>query len=197
MLPAFVLAVVEINDPMLLVVAAIFILTFVGVCAVAYVVLAKRRRDGEQTTWQFGARLPLTTGQLRSASPRSNGGGRFSPRGHSRHSRQLRTSRQAPRNVCIDLQNHHDYGRTRGTRCGGADVPGAHAGKHDGTAWRDRVAVGAWRTAEGPCTRPGAHAGRTAGPRAAPPDAREDQRSGNHRGADRSEAWRSRHSARF
>ena len=61
-LPAFVLAVVEINDPMLLVVvAAVFILTFVGVCAVAYVVLAKRRRDGEQTTWQFGARLPLTT----------------------------------------------------------------------------------------------------------------------------------------
>lgn len=60
MLRAFVLAVVEINDPMLLVVAAVFILTFVGVCAIAYVVLAKRRPDGEQTTWQFGARLPLT-----------------------------------------------------------------------------------------------------------------------------------------
>jgi hypothetical protein len=61
-LPAFVLAVVEINDPMLLVVAAIFILTFVSVCAVAYVVLAKRRRAGEQTTWhvQLGARLPVT-----------------------------------------------------------------------------------------------------------------------------------------
>jgi hypothetical protein len=61
-LPAFVLAVVEINDPMLLVVAAIFILTFVSVCAVAYMVLAKRRREGDQTTWdlQLGARLPLT-----------------------------------------------------------------------------------------------------------------------------------------
>ena len=61
-MPAFVLAVVEINDPMLLVVAAIFILTFVSVCAVAYVVLAKRRRQGDQTTWdlQMDARLPLT-----------------------------------------------------------------------------------------------------------------------------------------
>jgi hypothetical protein len=61
-LPALVLAVVEINDPMLLVAAAIFILTFVSVCAVAYVVLAKRRREGDQTTWdlQLGARLPLT-----------------------------------------------------------------------------------------------------------------------------------------
>jgi hypothetical protein len=61
-LPAFVLALVEINDPVLLVVAAIFILTFVSVCAVAYVVLAKRRREGDQTTWnlQLGARLPLT-----------------------------------------------------------------------------------------------------------------------------------------
>src|SRR5688572_27689364 len=60
--PAFVLAVVEINDPMLLVVAAIFILTFISVCAVAYVVLAKRRREGDQTTWdlRWGARLPLT-----------------------------------------------------------------------------------------------------------------------------------------
>jgi MFS family permease len=59
-LTGFLLAVVEINDPMILVIAAVFILTFVGVCAVAYVVQAKRRPDGEQTTWQFGARLPLT-----------------------------------------------------------------------------------------------------------------------------------------
>lgn len=64
MLPGFVLAVVEINDPMLLVVAAVFILTFVGVCAVAYVLLARRRREGEQTTWQFDARLPLTRESL-------------------------------------------------------------------------------------------------------------------------------------
>ena len=62
MLPTFVLAVVEINDPRLLWVAAIFILIFVSVCALAYVVLAKRRRDGDQTTLdlQLGARLPLT-----------------------------------------------------------------------------------------------------------------------------------------
>lgn len=60
MFPGSLLAVVEINDPIILVVAAVFIVTFVGVCAVAYVVLAKRRRDGGQTTWQFGARLPLT-----------------------------------------------------------------------------------------------------------------------------------------
>jgi hypothetical protein len=58
-MPALVLAVVEINDPMLLVVAAVFMLTFISVCVIAYVVLAKRRRDGE-TTWQFSARLPLT-----------------------------------------------------------------------------------------------------------------------------------------
>ena len=62
MLPTFVLAVVELNDPMLLLVVAIFIVTFVSVCALAYVVLAKRRRDGDQTTLdlQLGARLPLT-----------------------------------------------------------------------------------------------------------------------------------------
>lgn len=62
-MPAFVLAVVEINDPMLLlVVAAIFVLTFVGVCAIAYAVLARRRPEGDHTTWslQLGAPLPLT-----------------------------------------------------------------------------------------------------------------------------------------
>lgn len=60
MSPGPVLALVEINNPMLLVVAAVFVLAFGGVCAVAYGVLVKGRRDGGQRTWQFDARLPLT-----------------------------------------------------------------------------------------------------------------------------------------
>ena len=60
--PATVLAVVEINDPMLLLVVAVFILTFIVVCFIGWRMLVKVRRDGERMTWnlQFGTRLPVS-----------------------------------------------------------------------------------------------------------------------------------------
>jgi hypothetical protein len=53
--------VVEIgNDPMLLLIAGVFVVTFITVCAAAYVLLAKRRTDGLATSWKFElqSRLP-------------------------------------------------------------------------------------------------------------------------------------------
>jgi hypothetical protein len=55
--------VVEIgNDPMLLLIAGVFVVTFITVCAAAYVLLAKRRTDGPATTWKFElqSRLPVS-----------------------------------------------------------------------------------------------------------------------------------------
>jgi hypothetical protein len=58
-----VFGVVEIGgDPMLLLIAGVFVVTFITVCAVAYVLLAKRRTDGPATTWKFDlqSRLPVS-----------------------------------------------------------------------------------------------------------------------------------------
>ena len=46
---------------MLLLVAGVFVVTFIAVCAVAYALLAKRRTDGPATTWKFElqSRLPV------------------------------------------------------------------------------------------------------------------------------------------
>lgn len=58
-----VLAVLEMGkDPLLLLVAAVFIVTFVAVCALGYALLGKRRREGHGSTWrvEFGARLPVS-----------------------------------------------------------------------------------------------------------------------------------------
>jgi len=55
--------VVEIgNDPMLLLIAGVFVVTFITVCAAAYVLLAKRRTDGLATSWKFElqSRLPVS-----------------------------------------------------------------------------------------------------------------------------------------
>jgi hypothetical protein len=55
--------VVEMGDnPMLLLIAGVFVVTFVAVCAVAFVVLAKRRTDGLATTGKFElqSRLPIS-----------------------------------------------------------------------------------------------------------------------------------------
>jgi hypothetical protein len=50
------------NDPMLLLIAAVFVVSFITVCAVAYVLLAKRRTDGPATTWrlELQSRLPVS-----------------------------------------------------------------------------------------------------------------------------------------
>lgn len=58
-----VFGVVEISDdPVLLLIAGIFIVTFIGVCAVAFLLLARRRTDGPATTWKFQhhSRLPVS-----------------------------------------------------------------------------------------------------------------------------------------
>jgi hypothetical protein len=58
-----VFAVVEIGGvPMLLLIAGVFIVTFVGVCAAAYLLLVKRRTDGTATTWkvQLQSGLPVS-----------------------------------------------------------------------------------------------------------------------------------------
>jgi hypothetical protein len=58
-----VLAVVEIADnPALLIVAGVFILTFLAVCVLAVVVLTRRRSDGKASTWnlQSQGELPVS-----------------------------------------------------------------------------------------------------------------------------------------
>ena len=58
-----VFTVVEIGDnPMLLLIAGVFVVTFITVCAVAYVLLAKRRTDGPGSTWKFDiqSRVPVS-----------------------------------------------------------------------------------------------------------------------------------------
>lgn len=58
-----VFGVVEIGgDPMLLLIAGVFIVTFISVCAAAYLLLVKRRTDGTATTWKFQlqSRLPVS-----------------------------------------------------------------------------------------------------------------------------------------
>jgi hypothetical protein len=58
-----VFGVVEIGgDPVLLLIAAVFVVTFVGVCAAAYLLLVKRGADGAATTWKFQlqSRLPVS-----------------------------------------------------------------------------------------------------------------------------------------
>ena len=57
------LALVEIgDDPMLLLIAGVFILTFVAVGTLAYLLIGNRRSDGPATTWQFQfqRRLPVS-----------------------------------------------------------------------------------------------------------------------------------------
>lgn len=57
------LALVEIgDDPMLLLIAGVFILTFVAVGTLAYLLIGNRRSDGPATTWQFQIqrRLPVS-----------------------------------------------------------------------------------------------------------------------------------------
>lgn len=50
------------DDPVLLLIAGIFIVTFIGVCAGAYLLLARRRTDAPATTWklQLQSRLPVS-----------------------------------------------------------------------------------------------------------------------------------------
>lgn len=62
-MPRPLFSVVEIgDDPMLLLVAGVFILAFAAVCAVAYVLLAKRHPTGGPTTWKVErqGRLPVS-----------------------------------------------------------------------------------------------------------------------------------------
>ena len=48
-----VFGVVEIGDDPMLLIAGVFVVTFITVCAVAYLLFARRRTDGRATTWNF------------------------------------------------------------------------------------------------------------------------------------------------
>ena len=58
-----VFADVEIADnPMMLLVIGVFLLTFVAVCVIGFVMFSRGRREGTATTWRmdFGARVPVS-----------------------------------------------------------------------------------------------------------------------------------------